>query len=252
MAASVSTDSGDPPSDQRGDRISVVIPALNEEANIRQVLDALPGNVFEVVLVDGGSTDATVEVARAARPDVHVVQQTRRGKGNALACGFEACTGDIIVMLDADGSTDAAEIPRFIEALKHGAQVAKGSRFTGGGGSSDITLIRKVGNRCLCALVNALYGTGYSDLCYGFNAFWRGSFRQLRIDCDGFEVETLINIRTAKAHLNVVEVPSFEHHRIHGESKLHPARDGWRVLKTILRERFSSAPVDRTKAIPPC
>src|SRR5207302_5441648 len=123
--------------------------------------------------------------------------QSGRGKGNALACGVEACAGEIVVMLDADGSTDAGEIPRFVEALRRGADMAKGSRFTAGGGSSDITPLRRAGNRVLCWLVNVLYVTGYSDLCYGFNAFWRVSLGRLRMDCDGFEVETLLNIRSA-------------------------------------------------------
>ena len=221
------------------ERVSVVIPTLNEAANISHVLQRLPDFVDEVVLVDGGSTDGTVEVARSVRPDICVVRQTGHGKGNAIACGFEACTGDLVVMLDADGSTDAAEIPRFVEALRQGADMAKGSRFTPGGGSQDITALRSVGNRVLCGLVNALFGTHYSDLCYGFNAFRRTSLGCLAIDCDGFEVETLINIRVGRSRLNVVEVPSFERNRLNGESNLRPLRDGCRVLRTILRERFS-------------
>jgi glycosyltransferase involved in cell wall biosynthesis len=224
---------------EMGDRVSVVIPALNEAENIAHVLQGLPDFVSEVVLVDGGSSDGTVDVARSVRPDIRVVQQNGRGKGNALACGFEACSGDIVVMLDADGSTDASEIPRFVDALRQGADMAKGSRFTQGGGSCDITPLRRAGNRFLCALVNFLYGTHYSDLCYGYNAFWKTCLGQLRIDCDGFEIETLINIRTAKARLRVVEVPSFELNRMHGESNLRPVRDGCRVLRTIVRERFS-------------
>jgi glycosyltransferase involved in cell wall biosynthesis len=227
--------------DESSERVSVVIPTLNEAENIPHVLASLPEFVSEIVLVDGGSVDGTVDVALSVRPDIVVVHQTGRGKGNALACGFDACTGDIVVMLDADGSTDASEIPRFVDALRAGADMAKGSRFTQGGGSCDITRVRRTGNRLLCGLVNLLYGTHYSDLCYGFNAFWRRSLRPLRIDCDGFEVETLINIRTAKAGLNVVEVPSYELERLHGESNLRPARDGWRVLRTIVRERFSRA-----------
>jgi hypothetical protein len=157
-------------------------------------------------------------------------------------------------MLDADGSTDPAEIPTFVQALSAGVDFAKGSRFTKGGGSSDITRFRRLGNRGLNALVNALFGTRYTDLCYGYNAFWRHCLPVMNVDCDGFEVETLINIRIARGGLRSVEVPSFERDRIHGESNLKTFRDGWRVLWTILRERFRqspSAPAARSQALEP-
>lgn len=221
-------------------RVSVVIPALNEARNLGYVLDTLPAGIFEVVLVDGGSTDGTVEAARSARPDIRIVRQPGRGKGDALAAGLAACGGDVVVMLDADGSTDGAEIPRFVDALLEGADLVKGSRFLSGGGSSDISRLRRAGNRLFCSMVNQLFGTRYSDLCYGFNAAWLHTFRQVSLDCDGFEVETVFSIRSAKAGLRVTEVPSFEATRLHGRSKLRPVRDGWRVLRAILRERFSA------------
>ena len=226
------------PSVRRPVRVSVVIPTLNEASNLPFVFERLPPDLHEVVLVDGHSTDGTVAVARGLRSDVRVVIQTGRGKGRALRDGFAACTGDIIVMLDADGSTDAAEIPRFVAALTNGADFAKGSRFVQGGGSSDITAFRRVGNRALNTVVNSLYGTSYSDLCYGYNAFWRRCLPYMRVDCDGFEVETLINIRIARAGLVIHEVPSQEYYRIYGASNLRALRDGARVLRTIGRERL--------------
>jgi glycosyltransferase involved in cell wall biosynthesis len=226
-----------------GPRVSVVIPALNEAANLPHVFAKLPDDIYEIVLVDGNSTDGTAEVARELYPTVRIVGQTRRGKGNALQAGFDACTGDVIVMLDADGSADPQEIPRFVDVLVEGADFAKGSRFLAGGGSTDITGLRSLGNRCLRGLVNLLYGTRYTDLCYGYNAFWRSCLPALQPDCDGFEIETLINIRAAKARLRVAEVPSFEYDRLAGESNLHAVRDGWRVLSTIFRERVRRATV---------
>jgi glycosyltransferase involved in cell wall biosynthesis len=196
----------------------------------------------ELIIVDGHSADDTVGVAKTLRPDARVILQNRRGKGNALACGFAAATGDIIVMIDADGSTDPAEIPRFLNPLVDGADFVKGSRYLDGGGSTDITGLRSAGNRALGASVNVLFGTSYTDLCYGYSAFWRRFLPQLQINCDGFEVETVLNIRAAKAGLNVVEVPSHEEDRIHGVSNLHAWRDGRRVLKTIVRERFTRLP----------
>ena len=222
-------------------RVSVVIPTLNEEENLPYVFARLPRGLHEVIVVDGHSTDGTVAVVRELRSDASIVIQTGHGKGNALAAGFAACTGDIVVTLDADGSTDASEIPRFVAALCNGADFVKGSRFVQGGASSDITLTRKVGNRALNALVNALYGTSYSDLCYGFNAFWARCLPYMRVDCDGFEVETLINVRIAKAGLVIHEVPSYERDRIYGRSNLHAVRDGTRVLCTIAVERISAA-----------
>ncbi len=227
--------------------VSVVIPAKNEARNLPLVLPALPDDLHEIILVDGGSTDATVEVARELCPEIIVIDQTRKGKGNALACGFAASTGDFVVMLDADGSTDPAEIPRFVNALKHGADFAKGSRFMPGAGSSDISRLRQWGNFWLNRLVNLLYGTRYTDLCYGYNAFRRGCLEAIALDPaprpdvdastmlwgDGFEVETLINVRIAKAGLRVFEVPSFERNRIHGSSNLNAFSDGLRVLQTI-------------------
>ncbi len=231
-------------------RISVVIPALNEAKNLEHVLPALPEGLFEVILVDGASVDATVATARRLRPDVRLVRQTRSGKGNALACGFAASRGDIIVMLDADGSADPGEIPRFVETLLGGADFAKGSRRLEGGGSADITRIRSLGNRFLSFLVNRLSGSDYTDLCYGYNAFWATCLPALGLDWrsppapgedgrlwgDGFEIETLINMRVARAGLRVVEVPSYELPRLHGVSNLNAPRDGVRVLRTILSE----------------
>lgn len=222
-------------------RVSVVIPALNEAQNLPHVFGRLPDGLHEVIVVDGHSTDATISTALRLRPDVRIVVQSGRGKGNALAEGFAACTGDVIVALDADGSTDASEIPRFVAALCTGADFVKGSRFAQGGASADLTRIRSLGNRALNAIVNRVYGTHYTDLCYGYNAFWARCLPYMRVDCDGFEVETLINVRIAKAGLVVHEVPSYERARIHGQSNLNAIDDGLRVLRTIAVERVSAA-----------
>lgn len=225
--------------------VSVIIPALNEERNLPYVAERMPFDIDEIVVVDGNSQDDTAMVARELWPDGVHVRQTRRGKGNALACGFEAASGDIIVMIDADGSTDPAEIPRFVEALVQGADFAKGSRFISGGGSADITRIRRVGNKFLNGLVNVLFRMKYTDLCYGYNAFWRHCLDVLDIPDpaigqaqwgDGFEIETLVNVRLAAHHAKIVEVASFESPRIHGVSNLNAVTDGLRVLRTIRRE----------------
>ncbi|HEX3173635.1 MAG TPA: glycosyltransferase family 2 protein [Solirubrobacterales bacterium] len=230
--------------------MSVIVPTLNEARNLPFVFDELPENLHEVIVVDGFSTDDTPAVAQALRPDVKIVEQRTPGKGDALRCGFEAASGDILVMLDADGSADPAEISAFVEALTDGADFAKGTRFHPEGGSSDITGLRRVGNWFLSGAVNLLFRTSYSDLCYGYNAFWRHCLPAMNVDCTGFEVETLINIRIARAGLTVQEVPSFERDRIHGQSNLNTFRDGGRVLRTILRERLrrSPAPVEAVPA----
>ncbi len=232
-------------------RVSVVVPARNEAKNLPHVLPLIPEDVHEVILVDGNSTDDTIEVARQCLPNIRVVRQTRRGKGNALACGFEVVTGDIVVMLDADGSADPGEIPAFVEALVSGADFAKGTRFARGGGSHDITAFRRWGNFGLNGLVNVLFGTRYTDLCYGYNAFWtrllpvldlpRTAHPEASADemiwGDGFEIETLINVRVAMAKARIREVGSVELQRIHGVSNLNAVSDGLRVLRTIMSER---------------
>lgn len=217
--------------------VSVVIPAMNEAENLPYVFKTLPGWIHEVVLVDGNSTDDTVAVARELWPDVKVVPQRGKGKGDALITGFAACTGDIIVMVDADGSADGHEIVSYVSALVSGADFAKGSRFANGGGTDDMTLIRKLGNWALCTTVNRKFGARYTDLCYGYNAFWRHCLDKIDLDCTGFEVETLMNIRVVKAGLKVQEIPSHEYLRIHGASNLRAVRDGLRVLRVILKER---------------
>ncbi len=217
--------------------VTAVIPTLNEADNLPQVLAKLPPEVTEVVIVDGRSTDETVSVARRCRPDAKIVHQDGRGKGNALDCGFQVATGDITVMLDADGSTDPAEIPAFVRALVDGNDFAKGTRFTSGAGSEDITPLRRLGNWVLTTLVNRIWKVSFSDLCYGYNAFWtRSPAARFASHCRGFEVETLMNIRAAAYGLKIVEIPSFECCRASGVSNLKVGRDGLRVIRTILAE----------------
>jgi glycosyltransferase involved in cell wall biosynthesis len=218
--------------------VSVVIPTKNEARNIVWVLERLPDFVSEVILVDA-STDDTVAAAKATHPDVRIVGQERPGKGAALRAGFAAASGEFVVMLDADGSMDPAEIGRFIALLQSDCDFVKGSRFALGGGTSDMSFVRRTGNAALRSLVNVLYGRDFTDLCYGFCAFRRGGLRSLELNADGFEIETEIVVRAVKAGLRIGEVPSFEAPRRHGESNLNTWRDGRRVLKTLLRERFA-------------
>jgi glycosyltransferase involved in cell wall biosynthesis len=242
--------------------VSVIVPTLNEARNLPYFFNRLPRDLHEVILVDGGSADGTVRIARRLYPRLVVVRQTRSGKGNALACGFAASTGDILVTVDADGSTDPAEIPHFVSALVEGAEYAKGSRFRPGGDSHDITRFRRIGNHGLNGVVNLLFGTSFTDLCYGYNAFWRHVLDCLELPDvtlpaaadgeklwgDGFEIETLINVRAARRRLRIREVASVEHRRLHGVSNLNAISDGIRVMRTIIQEY--RRPSVRAVAIP--
>ncbi len=221
-------------------RVSLVIPTFNEAKNLSWLLPRLPQWIFEVLIIDGCSTDGTVEVARALMPEARILVEKRRGKGVALMAGFEAARGDIIVMLDADGSMDPEEIILFVAALVSGADFVKGSRFIQGAGTIDMTPIRKLGNWALTLAFRALYGGTFSDLCYGYIGFWRKCVPMLQSNCIGFEVETIMNIKARQNRLKIVEVASFESDRIHGESNLRALPDGWRILRAIFREKFVS------------
>jgi glycosyltransferase involved in cell wall biosynthesis len=218
--------------------VSVVIPTRNEAGNLRHVFDRMPSWIDEIVIVDAASTDGTVAEALRCWPTARIVQQVGKGKGGALVQGFATATSDIIVMLDADGSTDPAEIPRFIGALRTGADFAKGTRYATGGGSADLTFSRSVGNRVLRGLVNQFWGARFTDLCYGYNAFWRRCLPELAVHTSGFEIETLLAVRALQARIRVVEVPSYESERISGSSNLNAFRDGMRILRTIAAERI--------------
>ena len=218
--------------------VSVVIPTLNEEANIGWVLQRLPVWVDEVIIVDGGSKDRTVEVAKAMRPDVVVVTELRKGKGVALRTGFATASREVIVMIDADGSMDPSEIESYVRAVDAGYDLVKGSRACPGGGSTDLTPTRQLGNVCLRGMVNLLYSADFTELCYGFMALRRSSVPAMELTADGFEIETQIVVNSLRRGLRITEIPSQEYERLNGVSHLHPIRDGLRVLSTILHSRF--------------
>lgn len=218
--------------------VSVIIPTLNEAGNLPYVLNTIPAWVNEVIIVDGRSKDDTERVARVLRPDLRVVQQLRPGKGAALRAGFEAAKGEILIVMDADGSMNGAEITAFRDALLNGADYVKGSRFAPGGGSVDITKLRRFGDRGICFLIRILFGARFTDGTYGFKGVWSDRLALIPIDTDGFEVELLIDIRAHRASMKTVEVPCFETHRIHGNSNLNALKDGLRCFRIIVRERL--------------
>lgn len=223
-------------------KVSVIIPALNEAKNLQHVFSLIPDAVHEVIVVDGHSTDGTIETARRLRPDAVIVHQDGHGKGNALRCGFAAASGDAIVAIDADGSTDPSEIPAFVGALQAGAEYVKGSRFLPGAGTDDMTRIRKLGNWAFVVLARIMYGARYSDFTYGYTAFWRRCLPTLDLRSDGFEIECEMTLRAVQTGLKVVEVACFERPRYAGEAHLRPLPDGWRILRHMMREWIDERP----------
>jgi len=228
-------------------RVSAIIPALNEEDSLPFVLAAIPKWVDEVIVIDGHSTDDTVGVAKRSGERVRVIPQEGKGKGGALRTGYWAATGDIIVALDADGSTDPTEIGAFVRRLRDGADYVKGSRFLQGAATIDMTPLRHVGNWALVTLTNVLFRTRYTDITYGYNAVWSRHRDKLALEIDDWSQETISNIRVARSGLNVGEVVCFEHERIAGTAKLETFSAGWQILKAILRERM----VPRERVVKP-
>jgi glycosyltransferase involved in cell wall biosynthesis len=233
--------------------VTAVIPTLNEADNLRWLLPRLTA-VDEVVIVDGESTDGTVEIARLLRQDAVIIVEPPTGKGTAMRVGMAAATSDVLIMLDADGSMDPAEFDAFLALICRGFDFVKGSRYACGGGSDDLTGLRSVGNKALTGLANSLYRTNWSDLCYGYVAVRRSAVERLELKSTGFEIETEMCVNAIRAGLRMAEVASHESNRRHGESNLNTFRDGWRVLRTMLKLRFQGRlgdTVDLTQPLEP-
>lgn len=224
--------------DSGGATVTVLICALNEEANLPRVLPRIPSWVDEVLLVDGHSTDDTVAVAQAHWPGIRVLQQPGKGKGDALRFGLTEASGDIIVTLDADGQTDPAELPRFVEAVRQGYDYAKGTRFRRPFSTSR-ALHRIAGNWIITITFDLLFFRVYTDLCSGYNAFRRDAILALDFSqANGLADEPLMTSRIRKAGLRTTEVPHSDPPRMAGESKAPSWRQGYGAIKTIVRERF--------------
>ncbi len=220
--------------------VSVIIPTLNEAQNLPLVIPYLPMNwIDEVILVDGHSIDNSIEIAQQLLPSIVIVEEKVKGKGSALRAGYQAARGDILIVIDADGSHDPREIPRFVTALMEGADFVKGSRFAPGGGTTDMPRVRKFGNSTFVFLANVLFDVKFTDLCYGFHAFWRYCLDAIDLQkVDGFEIDTSLYLKAVRARMRLVEVPSFEGYRFYGVGKLQTIPDGTRVLRTIISEWF--------------
>jgi glycosyltransferase involved in cell wall biosynthesis len=216
-------------------KVSIVIPTLNEEKNLPSLLDELKDikKIKEIIIIDGYSSDKTVEIAKKYNCKILF---DKKAKGSALRKGLDYATGDIIICMDADNSMLTREIPLLIAGIETGYDICMGSRFIQGGGTEDMSLIRKLGNKFFVKIVNFLWNMNYSDLCYGYRSFKKSCIKILDLKSNGFGIETEISIKAAKKNLKILEVPSYEKPRKYGNGKLRTFSDGMIILKTIFSE----------------
>ena len=223
-------------------KVSVVLPALNEEEAIGKVIDEIPveelkskGYQTEIIVVNNGSTDKTAEIAAAH--GAKVIEEPNRGKGRAIRTGFGFVSGDFVFMLDSDFTYPARYITQMVELLESGYDVVLGSRLNGSVEQGAIKRFNLVGNHLLAFLANMLYGTKVSDLCTGFWGFKVDVLRSLNLDAVGFELEANMLIEVAKRKYRIGEIP-IQYRRRATASKLGSIKAGWRIGRKLIASRF--------------
>jgi glycosyltransferase involved in cell wall biosynthesis len=218
-------------------KVSVIVCTLNEAGNLPSLLPRIPSWVHEVLLVDGHSTDGTVQVAKKFRPDTRIVYQPNKGKGDALKFGVRLSSGQVIVILDADGTYPPEEMKQFVKAVWEGKELAKGTRLKSGKPSS-MPWQRWFGNKVLTLTTNLLFGTKYTDICSGYNAFSKEAFHKLDLESDGFEMEQELIVKAKLLGLKVQEIPHSYASRIYGKSKTRDFYQGFKNMLWIVSLRF--------------
>jgi glycosyltransferase involved in cell wall biosynthesis len=221
-------------------RCSVVIPARNEVVAIGEVVRDCLAYAHEVIVVDDASSDGTGAAARAAGATV-VRGDEPLGKGAAVRRGIAIAHGDVIVLLDGDGQDPPDEIPRLLDAIARGADLAIGSRFLGTFEPGAITTIDRLGNRALSTVFDRLYDVALTDTQAGFRALRRTLLARLELRARHYDIETELLVRALQAGARVVEVPVSRKPRQHGKSGLRRIPDGLRILACMLRLRRDGA-----------
>lgn len=218
-------------------KVSLLIPTLNEEGCIGRVLKEVPRDVVdEIVIIDGHSKDHTeTEVKENLRQGDKFIVQKGKGYGAAFLEGFEVATGDVLIMMDADGSHNPSDIPKLMERVRRGGEYVMVSRYAPGGRSEDDTLIRWFGNRMFTLMTNMIHGTRVTDSLYLFTAITREGLKKLKLTSPGFEFCTEIVVKAHRAGLKFDEVPAVERARYAGKSKVNAFWHGLKILRMILR-----------------
>jgi len=218
--------------------VSVIIITLNEAEAIGRVIEEVPkDSVSEILVVDGNSTAGTPDVVR--RLGHKVINQEGKGYGDAFMTGARHASGDTLVLMDGDGSQDPKYIPALLEEIRAGKKAVFASRYMKGAGSADDTLIRYIGNRFFTFLTNALHGVGISDSLFLFAAIDKKVFGGLGLKQAGFEFCVEVPIKVRKTGHEFAQIPSKERKRFHGVSRFNAFSLGIKILKFIIKERFS-------------
>ncbi len=217
---------------------SLIILTYNEIDGVRALFDKIPiEKTTEVFVVDGGSTDGTIEFFESK--GIKVIRQKIRGRGEAFRIGARESSGDSLIFFGPDGNENPADIPRMMSLIEEGNDMVIASRFMLGGRRDDSAHLipyRGFGNRVFTLLANIIFGGNYTDTINGYRAIRKDKLERLHIDAQGFGIEYQISIRSMKLKYNVAEFPTYEGDRIGGRSTAGTVSTGLYVLYLLIRE----------------